>query len=1106
MKFCRLKDILIFKKFRILKTFRLWRKMIKFRKFQTALEYLEENLFFANPSLHKTLLKIRAEYCQLIRFKFTDITLQDNWNLFYFIESQMAQFEQTRDSLYNFRKKTVAQLYDACYKAMVAKGFSPEDEILDCKSIKKLKEFSFTMRAAKKHFCSRLTSFLCLADLIIIDLLYSVLKNSFAEMANIFQVHTDLGPSVEKIMEITDTGTVIEDPRPDGAPSNPLLTAELVLKPNSVEVDPSRDITTSIVNQVVNLFIEAIHNVRPCQSDERFKLFTEPSIVGHQEEKLFKVPPLIDFLLEIDQEMIENRRSIIANINLAFDKVEEYVKRFNPIREAYKEDVQMDKGQLRQEKDLDTLITYCERYTSEMNGLEGLLTHCNIGLMQLKQGTFKEEIIPTCRELLSILEELLPNLAKETVLEVREKAENLMTKLTTVPVEAQSFVNFLDYLEKCPAKIEDIEKVLGYALRAFQIMKEFEINISEEEKENFLDTEEFLLQLKAELAVKVDSRQDIIDQLSESLQNDIKNIFADVEQVRDEILRPELIDENSEISHVRELLAELMEKLHECQEHSQKIRKWQKEFRIEVSRFDTLDIVYQEVRNRMTLWDSIQQWKDCYEDWNETPFHKLNMQQIVELNTKTLKNCGQLEKNLPKNEIVPKLKADCEEFKEKIPVLQCLRSADLKPRHWLKIEQILDRKLLGVETLSLYTFEDCNAFEGKNAEAIQEISGAASGEARLEDSLKKVETIWKTQELAVALHRDVREVYVLAGIDELQAVLDDSNITITTIAASRHIGTLKPRVDDWIRQLDLIGRTLEEWLAYQQSWIYLEAIFSAPDIQRQLPHEAKMFTIVDKNWKEIMRNVAKHSLALPAMTQNGYYDIMKKNNGLLEQITRCLEAYLEVKRVAFPRFYFLSNDELLEILAQTKNPHAVQPHLRKCFDAIAKIEFGMKDGEKKGEKVQTNDIIAMVSPEGEKVQFNRGLKARGSVEDWLGKVEDAMFTALKRCMKYAYQVYKAMDRIPWMSNQPNQVVLTVSQQQWAEQVHAILEASSDPAEVVKELVEFEKKLTADLASLAALARTSLKPLLRKVLCALITIDVHAKDTITMMIENKVTRP
>ena len=199
----------------------------------------------------------------------------------------------------------------------------------------------------------------------------------------------------------------------------------------------------------------------------------------------------------------------------------------------------------------------------------------------------------------------------------------------------------------------------------------------------------------------------------------------------------------------------------------------------------------------------------------------------------------------------------------------------------------------------------------------------------------------------------------------------------------------------------------------------------------------------------------------------------------------------------------MSNDELLEILAQTKNPHAVQPHLRKCFDAIAKIEFGTKEGEKRGEKVVTNDILSMISPENEKVQFNRGLKARGAVEDWLGKVEDSMFTALKRCMKYAYQVYRAIERTTWLCDQPSQVVLTVSQQQWTEDVHKILESTGD---IIKELKKFEEKSTKDLSVLASMARSKISPLVRKILCALITIDVHAKDTITSLIENKVMGP
>lgn len=78
------------------------------------------------------------------------------------------------------------------------------------------------------------------------------------------------------------------------------------------------------------------------------------------------------------------------------------------------------------------------------------------------------------------------------------------------------------------------------------------------------------------------------------------------------------------------------------------------------------------------------------------------------------------------------------------------------------------------------------------------------------------------------------------------------------------------RVD---RQLKSFAETLDEWMACQKSWMYLECIFAAPDIQRQLPHEAKAFAAVDRQFREIMRRAHDRPNAMLAGTQAGEQDV-----------------------------------------------------------------------------------------------------------------------------------------------------------------------------------------------------------------------------------------
>ena len=160
---------------------------------------------------------------------------------------------------------------------------------------------------------------------------------------------------------------------------------------------------------------------------------------------------------------------------------------------------------------------------------------------------------------------------------------------------------------------------------------------------------------------------------------------------------------------------------------------------------------------------------------------------------------------------------------------------------------------------------------------------------------------------------------------------------------------------------------------------------SGDDIKKQMPQEAKRFAIVDKTYRESMTECVENPSVITVARTGGLLEKLMKANELLDVIQKGLTNYLETKRVFSPRFFFLSNDELLEILSETKDPLRVQPHLKKCFEGISELEFG-----------KNMDINAMFSAEKEKIEFTYDAihekivntnDAGGQVEVWLEQIE-----------------------------------------------------------------------------------------------------------------------
>lgn len=117
-------------------------------------------------------------------------------------------------------------------------------------------------------------------------------------------------------------------------------------------------------------------------------------------------------------------------------------------------------------------------------------------------------------------------------------------------------------------------------------------------------------------------------------------------------------------------------------------------------------------------------------------------------------------------------------------------------------------KIYNEENIHISSFESVHAFDEEISNQLMDISSQATGEAQLENMLRSIENIWKETELMIFPHRDSKDVFILMGTDELQVILDDSNVNINTIAASKYVGPIKAKVDEWISMMEQFGETM----------------------------------------------------------------------------------------------------------------------------------------------------------------------------------------------------------------------------------------------------------------------------------------------------------
>jgi len=351
--------------------------------------------------------------------------------------------------------------------------------------------------------------------------------------------------------------------------------------------------------------------------------------------------------------------------------------------------------------------------------------------------------------------------------------------------------------------------------------------------------------------------------------------------------------------------------------------------------------------NYYQLWDAVNDFLSEKIKWMNEPMKKTERKKLKEVYDKCVSTIDRLEKTVFKkdkpapNTIIQLLREKIKVFQPYLPILYDLINPDLKP------SQIGDlSKDLGIfipEDLNVTLQELIDIGILDHIERINERSTYATGQKKLAANLEKFKEKFRYLRFEAIYYKD-SNMLILKDCEPIVEEVDTLLTKIVGISTSKFAKFLTKEIQTLWTNLSRAQEIIDVWLKVQKLITQQQQIFATGDLKKQLADEYPKYESVEKQWRQLLDQVKQSGLVYEITIIPKLKESMQKWQTLLEEVNKSLNNYLNTKRDAFPRFYFVSNEELTMMLAQSGDPVTLGTnYIQQIFEGIKKINFSIPE-------------------------------------------------------------------------------------------------------------------------------------------------------------------